>query len=225
MVIYLDSGSPSVIEKYIDNVRIDGVTTNPTLVKAAGIKDYRSYAKTILGIIGTKEVSFEVLADTEEGMLAQAQEIASWGKNIYVKIPITYTDGSTTEPLMEKLDELGVRMNVTAVMSNAQIMDAILTLKNKPHIISVFAGRIADTGRCPSSSFVWYAKRKAKSFHRILWASAREVYNYYEACRYCDIITLSPALFDKLTLEGKNLKAYSLETVRQFYEDGKGLAF
>ena len=224
MVIYLDTGDVAQIEKYIRHEHIGGVTTNPSLCKQSGVKDYRSYAKTVLGMVGGKDVSFEVLADDDETMQRQAIEIASWGKNVYVKIPCYHTDGTLTEPLIRKLDAAGVRMNVTALMDNKTISNTILTLTNNDHILSVFAGRIADTGMYPRSHMLLTRKRK-KSAHRVLWASARQILDYTTAKETCDIITLSPALIAKLPLQGKSLRQYSIATCRQFHADGKGIEF
>ena len=225
MVIYLDTGDLAEIEKRIANPLIWGVTTNPTLIKQAGVKDYRSYAKTVLGMVGEKDVSFEVLADDEETMIWQALEIASWGKNVHVKIPVCHTDGSSTEALINKLDKQSVRLNVTAIMTSKQIRDTTGILTNNDHIISVFAGRISDTG-AKANDVVKYARRMGKKTHRILWASARQIFDYNLALKVsCDIITLSPALLDKFSLQGKSLREYSMETVQQFHRDGKGIEF
>ncbi len=224
-MIYLDSGSLFDIAKYAGDPRISGFTTNPTLVKQAGVTNYRSFAKSVLDCIGDKEVSFEVLADTPDEMLKQAMEIASWGPNVFVKIPFYYPDGSTTESLLTRLDHEGVRINVTAVLSQKQGLAVIRLLNGKNHILSIFAGRVMDTGN-DARSIIWYLLRQRKQPMRILWASTREVYNAYVAEKVCDIITLPPSIFEKLfTLKGRVLKKYSLETCRQFYEDGKGIEF
>ena len=224
MVIFLDTGDLSQIEKYIGRDSIHGVTTNPSLIRSAGVTNYRSYAKSVLGMIGDKDVSFEVLADDDETMQRQAIEIASWGKNVYVKIPCYHTDGTLTEPLIRKLDSSGVRMNVTALLDTKTIRNTIMTLTNNDHILSVFAGRIADTGMRANAT-VEYTSKIKKSAHRVLWASARQVYDYYLAQKVCDIITLSPALIDKLMLQGKSLRKYSVETCQQFHRDGQGIEF
>ncbi len=224
MVIYLDTGDLAQIEKYIRRDYIQGVTTNPSLCKQSGVTNYRSYAKSVLSMIGGKDVSFEVLADDSETMERQAIEIASWGKNVYVKIPCYHTDGTLTEPILRSLDASGVRMNVTALMDTKTIRNTILTLTNNDHILSVFAGRIADTGGFPQGT-IGYAKKQKKSAHRILWASARQILDYNIAKREADIITLSPALIDKLALQGKSLRQYSIETCQQFHRDGQGIEF
>lgn len=224
MVIHLDSGSIADIEKYAVRDDIAGVTTNPTLMKSAGVSNYRAFAKTVLGLIGGKDVSFEVLASDQEEMYRQAMEIAAWGSNIYVKVPAQYPDGKLTEPLLKTLEGHGVRLNVTAILAQSIAMNTIFALDDKDHIISIFGGRIADTGKNPKDT-IWHVRKYRKSNHRILWASARQLYDVVQARKYADIITLQPALIEKLPLIGRNIKEYGLATCRQFYEDGKGIEF
>ena len=215
--IYVDTSDVVQLHKWLRDPRIVGATTNPALMKKSGITSYRNFARIVLGIANGKPVSFEVLADDFTEMERQARELASWGENVYVKIPITNTKGESSVPLIEKLQDL--HLNITAVMTGAQI-EALAKITSQHHIISVFAGRIADTGRDPT-----YMMRLARKAHaQILWASAREVLNVYQAeeCG-CDIITLTPDLIAKLDLHGKSLAEYSLETVKMFYEDGKGI--
>ncbi len=224
MLLFLDSGSLAEIEKYAPDSRISGFTTNPTLVKQAGVTDYRSFAKAVMSIIGGKEVSFEVLADDEQTMHAQATEIASWGPKVYVKIPIMHADGSSTLGLVKKLSSQGIRVNVTAVMTTKQIREVFEAI-NGDHIISIFVGRIMDTGATGPQT-VWYAdQNRSGSRVRILWASVREVYNVYQAEKSADIITVTPSILEKMVLYKKPLTEYSLETVRQFHRDGRGIAF
>lgn len=217
MVIYVDSGDITALQKYALDKRVQGVTTNPSLMKKAGIGSYRNFATIVLGLANGKPVSLEVLADDIDLMEQQAVELSSWGENVYVKIPITNTRGESTIPLIEKLHDY--KLNITAVMCGTQI-EALQGKVHPHHIVSVFAGRIADTGRDPCQIIRKARKLKCK----ILWASAREVFNVYQAeeCG-CDIITLSPDLIAKLDLHGKNLAEYSLETVKQFYADGQGV--
>ena len=215
--IFVDTSEVTLLHKWLRDPRIVGATTNPALMKKSGITSYRNFARIVLGIANGKPVSFEVLADDFTEMERQARELASWGENVYVKIPITNTKGESSVPLIEKLQDL--HLNITAVMTGAQI-EALAKITSQHHIISVFAGRIADTGRDPT-----YMMRLARKAHaQILWASAREVLNVYQAeeCG-CDIITLTPDLIAKLDLHGKSLAEYSLETVKMFYEDGKGI--
>lgn len=224
MVIYLDTGSVADMEKYVYRDDIVGVTTNPSLMKSAGVSNYRAFAKTVLGIVGSKDVSFEVLASDPEEMYRQAMEIASWGSNIYVKVPAQYPDGKLTEPLLKTLEGHGVKLNVTGILLQEIAMNTVYALDDKDHIISIFCGRIADTGKDPKGT-IWHVRKYRKANHRLLWASARQLYNVVEASKYADIITLQPALIDKLPLMQKKIRAYGLETCRQFYEDGKGIEF
>ena len=200
------------LRRYAADPRIAGITTNPSLMKKAGICDYRSFARAVLAAANGKPVSFEVLADDFPTIARQAREIASWGSNVYVKLPITNTSGESIVPLVDALGDLN--LNITAVMTLEQ-MRYLYSWVRPHHIVSVFAGRIMDTGRLPKTPF-----NRAQS----LWASAREVYHVTLAEEYgYDIITLTPDLIAKLPLRGKDLTEYSLETVRMFHEDGRGI--
>lgn len=219
--IYLDGADLDTIEKLID--RVDGVTTNPSILRKAGIKDYRTFAKTVLSLVKGKPVSFEVLSDDWDEMERQANEIQLWGDNIFVKVPIVNTKGELSVHMFHRLKHLN--LNITAVMTRDQAIYALHWLK-PTDILSVFVGRITDTGVsavqavCHALSYEHFTGKKAQ----ILWASAREIYNYYEAENLgVDIITLSPELIAKLSLRGKDLTEYSRETVQQFHDDGKGL--
>lgn len=217
--IFADTSDLVELHKWTRDSRISGCTTNPSLMAKSGIKSYRNFATIVLGMASGKPVSFEVLADDFDEMETQARELASWGENVYVKIPVTNTKGETSYALIEKLQDL--HLNITAVMTCAQI-EALRNITAQNHIISIFAGRIADTGRDPM-----HTMRKARLCKaQILWASAREVLNVSQA-EECgaDIITLSPNLLEKLDMHGKNLAEYSLETVRQFFADGEGITF
>ena len=211
--IFLDSGSIEDIEKHVSSPQIEGFTTNPSLLRKSGVVAYRPFAKRVLGIVGKKEVSFEVIADDLETMGRQAREIASWGRNVWVKIPITTTRGDSTLPLIEKLEDVNV--NLTAVFTIAQIDDARHYLKPRD-ILSVFAGRINDTQR--REPYFNY-----RTF-RTLYASTRHVFAIPQAKQAgYDIITMTPDLVAKLSLKGKDLNEYSLETVRQFSRDSEGI--
>ena len=212
VAIYLDSGSLKDIERYADDPRISGITTNPSILKKEGITDYRSFARAVLSRSGDKPVSFEVLADGFREMERQAREIASWGPNVYVKLPITNTRGESIVPLLDALGDLN--LNITAVMTVEQT-EELYEWVRPHHIVSVFAGRIMDTGRLPTTCHPC----------KTLWASAREVYHVTLAEEYgYDIITLTPDLIAKLSLRHKDLAQYSLETVAQFHRDGQGIA-
>ena len=213
MLIYLDAANMDDLRRYAADPRVSGLTTNPTLMKKAGISDYRSFARAVLAAANGKPVSFEVLADDFPTMARQAREIASWGSNVYVKLPITNTRGESIVPLVDALGDLN--LNITAVMTHEQYAEVNEWVR-ATHIISVFAGRIMDTGKLPLGA----PYKKCQ----VLWASAREVYHVVmaEAMGY-DIITLTPDLIAKLDLRGRDLTDYSLATVRQFHEDGRGI--
>lgn len=204
------------MEKFASDPIISGFTTNPSLMKKAGIKDYRSFAKEVLSLIGGKPVSFEVLVDDFGDMEWQAREIASWGENVWVKIPITNTQGQSAKKLIQRIKDLN--LNITAVMTVKQI-EHIAPILLVHHILSVFVGRIMDAG-CAAP---WLPSRRS---YQLLWASTREIYNVEQAKHAgYDIITLTPDLLAKLPLRGKDLAEYSLETVQQFHNDGKGITF
>ena len=212
--IYCDGAGFGRLEEYAEDPRIEGFTTNPSLMRKAGINDYRAFARTVLLMVKGKPVSFEVVADEWAEMERQACEIQSWGPNVWVKIPITNTRGESSKALIEKLADLN--LNITAVMTLGQV-DEVWPILRSNHILSVFNGRITDTG-VPPMAF------KMRGAAQRLWASARSVYDYYQAEAHgFDIITLTPDLIAKLALGGKSLAEYSLETVRMFHEDGKGL--
>ena len=206
------------------NPRIDGFTTNPTLMRKADITDYISFAKEILQTIDDKPVSFEVFADEFEEMERQAREIATWGSNVYVKIPVTNTKKISSSALIKMLSAEGVQLNITAILSLDQVSDVADALKNgSSAFVSVFAGRIADTGVDP----VPLMKRaleilKPVSNAELLWASPREVLNVYQAESIgCHIITATNDILKKLNLNGKDLEEYSQETVQMFFNDAQ----
>lgn len=215
--VFADCANLAQIEEYADDSRISGFTTNPSLMKKAGITDYREFARSVLRLVRGKHVSFEVLADDWPTMERQANEIQSWGGNVYVKIPITNTRGESSRPIIQKLAKLN--LNVTAVMTMAQAND-VLPVMHAHHILSVFAGRITDTQHAVLQRLDQWKKHPT----RWLWASTREVYSLYRAqMTNYQIITMTPDLIAKLPLKRKDLTEYSLETVRQFYKDGEGL--
>ncbi len=207
---------------------IKGFTTNPSLMKKAKIQNYESFAKDLLSQIKDKPVSFEVFSDELEEMEKQAEKIATWGKNVNVKIPITNTKNISTKALINKLSQKGIVCNVTAIFTLDQIKEVVEVLhKDTPAILSVFAGRIADTGINPEeiiTSSVIYAKKKPLS--EILWASTREIQNIFQAEDMgCQIITVPHSMLKKLDLIGKNLNQYSIETVKDFYNDAKSAGY
>lgn len=220
--IFADGADVATMAEFAKDDRISGFTTNPSLVRKAGVTDYREFAKQVLAIVGDKPVSFEIFADDLVGMERQAQEIASWGKNVYVKIPITNTAGKSTAEVINHMVAIGVKVNVTAIMTQHQAQIAIEALDNSDGIISIFAGRIADAGSNPMIC-IKYAVWLARGETQILWASTREIYNVVQADECgCDIITMTPDIIKKLGGIGANLEQRSLDTVKEFYEAGKG---
>ncbi len=202
---------------------VRGFTTNPTLMRKAGVADYRAFAKEAIVAAGERPISFEVFADDFAEMERQALDIAGWHRTVNVKIPVTDTKGRSSAPLVAKLSKAGVRLNITAVMTLEQVSEIVAALDAAtPAIISVFAGRVADTGRDPvphMAAAVALAATKPKA--EILWASPRELLNVFQAdaCG-CHIITATNDLLAKLeTTVGKDLTAYSRETVEMFYRD------
>jgi transaldolase len=201
---------------------IKGLTTNPTLMKKAGIKDYEAFAKDILLEVKDKSISFEVFSDDLDEMEKQALKIATWGENVYVKIPITNTKGIPTYSLIKKLSDKGVKVNVTAIMTLEQVRDVVLNLNHSvPSYVSVFAGRIADTGVDPvplMSAAVQITSMNSKA--EVIWASPRELLNVFQADEIgCQIITVTNDILKKLELVDYNLSTYSLDTVKMFYND------
>ena len=213
-----------IFDLYENNKLVKGFTTNPSLMKKAGVTNYEKFIKDVTSKIKDLSISFEVFADDYHGMLYQAQKIASFGENIHVKIPIVNTAGEPTHDLIHKLNENNVKVNVTAVFTVEQLLllkNHLPSAPNKTNIVSVFAGRIADTGRNPIDT-IKVAQALLKNQCELLWASTREVYNIYEAdCVGCDIITVTPDQIKKLSLQDKNLDEYSIETVKMFYNDAQ----
>ena len=213
-----------IFDLYENNKLVKGFTTNPSLMKKAGVTNYEKFIKDVTSKIKDLSISFEVFADDYHGMLYQAQKIASFGENIHVKIPIVNTAGEPTHDLIHKLNENNVKVNVTAVFTVEQLLLLKAHLPSAPNttnIVSVFAGRIADTGRNPIDT-IKVAQALLKNQCELLWASTREVYNIYEADRVgCDIITVTPDQIKKLSLQDKNLDEYSIETVKMFYNDAQ----
>ena len=222
--IFADGADKAGMLSMYKNPRIDGFTTNPTLMRKAGITDYIGFAKEILQTIDDKPVSFEVFADEFEEMERQAREIATWGSNVYVKIPVTNTKKISCTSLIKKLSAEGVQLNITAILSLEQVSEVADALKNgSSSFVSVFAGRIADTGVDP----VPLMKRALEILNpvsnaELLWASPREVLNVYQAESIgCHIITATNDILKKLNLKGKDLEEYSLETVQMFFDDAQ----
>ncbi|HEX6938361.1 MAG TPA: transaldolase [Longimicrobiales bacterium] len=222
IAIYADGASVTEMIAAHRRGLADGFTTNPTLMAKAGVPDYRGFAREVLAAIPDLPISFEVIADEFDEMGRQAREIASWGENVFVKVPICNTRGETSVPLVRALSREGVKVNVTAVLTLDQVRavaDAVA--EETPSIISIFAGRIADTGRDPIPVMREAVEIcSARPGLRVLWASPREVLNVYqaEACG-CHIIAMTMDLLGKLHLRGKDLTEFSRETVQMFYDD------
>ena len=226
--LFADGADLVGMKEMAANPLIRGFTTNPTLMRKAGITDYKSFAREVLSAIPDRPVSFEVFADEFEEMEAQAYEIASWGPNVNVKIPVMNTKGAFSGPLIERLSRAGVRLNVTAVMTVEQVQRIADRLSpDTPAIVSVFAGRIADTGRDPvplMADAVGVLRSRPKA--ELIWASPRELLNVFQAESIgCHIITATNDILKKLGLVGKDLDRYSLETVEMFYKDARAAGF
>lgn len=226
--MFADGADLKSIAQLNEDDRVSGFTTNPSLMKKAGISDYSVFCRDAASLVGPKPISFEVFADSLNEMHSQAKQIADFGSNVYVKIPIMNTQGLSTLGLCKDLSEDGVQLNVTAIFTDVQVESTIEALKNgAPSVVSVFAGRIADAGVDPEIPMAKYAKQtSAFSQIELLWASTREVYNVVQANRAgCDIITMTPDLFGKLGNIGKDLHQFSLETVQMFYDDATSSGF
>ena len=220
--IFADGADIKNIEELCKNPLIKGFTTNPSLMKKKGISDYKKFAIDVLKVTNDKPVSFEIFADDLDEMEEQANEIASWGKNINVKIPITNTKGEKTNELIKKLSNKKIICNVTAILTIEQLKSVVEVLNSEtPAILSVFAGRIADTGIDPIKTMSEAVKiAKSKPLTSILWASTRQVYSIFDAEKAgCQIITVPHDIIKKFAGLGKNLDQLSLETVKMFYED------
>jgi len=226
--LFADGADLAGIKEMAANPAIKGFTTNPTLMRKAGVSDYKAFALQVLQVVGGRPISFEVFADEFGEMGKQAHEIASWGRNIYVKIPVTNTKGEFSGPLVERLTRAGIQVNVTALTTVDQVKRVADRLAPEtPAIISVFAGRIADTGRDPvpiMAEAVKIMKKKPKS--ELIWASPRELLNIFQADEVgCHVITATNDILKKLPLIGKDLDAYSLETVEMFHKDAKAAGY
>jgi transaldolase len=220
--IFADGADLDGIAALAGNPLIAGFTTNPSLMRKAGVRDYETFAREVLCIASGRPVSFEVFADDFAGMIEQARTIASWGSNAVVKIPVTNTKGEFTGEVLRALSADGISLNVTAVFTHVQVQAIADVLEPEAQaIISVFAGRIADTGIDPVSFMEmarWSLRCRTKV--QLLWASTRELFNIFQAERCgCDIITVTPDILAKLNLVGKDLAEYSRETVQEFHRN------
>ena len=216
--IYADGATIQNIEELEENPLIFGYTTNPTLMRKSGVTNYESFAKEMIERTN-KPISFEVIGDTLEDIEREARIISNWGKNVFVKIPPMTTDGTETYFVAHKLARKEIKINFTCLFTYNQIEDAINASGVSDAILSVFAGRIMDTG-IDASPFISYAKNNVTDNIKVLWASTRETWNIKQAEESgADIITVPPNMIQKLPLWGKDLKEYSLETVCMFRDD------
>ena len=226
--IFCDIADLSLIKKFNNKSIVKGFTTNPSLMRKAGAKDYKSYSKQILKVCKNKPISFEVFADDQDTMIEQGRKINSWGKNVYVKVPVINSKNKFSGNVIKELNSKNIKLNITAVYTAKQT-EKILNLINKKTkvIISIFAGRAGDTGKDPIPEFTKSIKL-AKKFKNveILWASVREPYNYLQAKQLgCHIITIPPAIIEKIEKFGKSFNQLTIETVNAFLVDSKKANF
>ena len=226
--IFCDIADYKTIKYFNNKSLVDGFTTNPSLMRLAGAKNYKQYSLKILKVCKKKPISFEVFADNFKDMLKQAYEINSWGKNVYVKIPVVNSKGIFTGPVIKELSDEGIKLNITAVYTFEQTKIIYKNLNKKTKsIISIFAGRMADKGKDPLPIF-----RKSISMTKknknidILWASTREAYNYIQAKQIkCNIITMPPKVINQITGFGKTFRSMTIDTVKSFLNDSKKSKF
>ena len=226
--IYCDSADYKIIKKYNKYNLVKGFTTNPSLMRLAGAKNYKDYSKKILKICKNKPISFEVFSDDLNSMINQAYLINSWGKNVYVKIPVVNSRGKFTGKVIKELSNQGVKLNITAVYTFEQVKKIYKLLnKNTKSIISIFAGRMSDTGKDPIPVFKNSLNLTKKNKNiMILWASTREAYNFIQAKKLgSNIITMPPKIIDQIKNFGKSYKSLTINTVKNFLIDSKKSRF
>jgi len=226
--IFCDIADYKTIKFFNNKSLVDGFTTNPSLMRLAGAKNYKQYSLKILKICKYKPISFEVFADNFKDMLKQAYEINSWGKNVYVKIPVVNSKGAFTGSVINELSNKGIKLNITAVYTFEQTRKIYKRLNKKTKsIISIFAGRMADKGKDPLPIFKKSVSLVKKNKNiEILWASTREAYNFTQARQLnCNIITMPPKVINQITRFGKSFKSMTLETVKGFLTDSKKSRF
>jgi transaldolase len=226
--LFADGADLKVMEKLYTDKVVSGFTTNPTLMRNSGVTDYEAFAKSVLRTIPSVPLSFEVFSDSFNAMRTEAQKISGWGSNVYVKVPISNTKGESTVTLIEELSAAGIKLNVTAILTTEQVeMVAKALSPSVPSIVSVFAGRIADTGRDPMPIMrVSRAILSGNAKAELLWASTREALNIVQAeeCG-CHIITVTPDILKKVGMRGKDLTELSLDTVKMFYNDAQAAGY
>lgn len=219
--IYADSVNLSVIKNLYNNPLIKGFTTNISLMRKHGIKNYQSFAKQVLSLVTDKPVCFGTFADKNHEIIQQAKFISSWSKNVYVKIPVVNTKGEFLGKVIEKLSNDGIKLNITAVFTKKQVAEIKTVLnKNMPAIISIFSGRISETGIDPITHFKECISEKNQKNIDFLWASSRELFNIYHAEKAgADIITITQDIINKFKNIEKDLNLFTIETVNMFYND------
>ena len=226
--IFCDIADYRTIKFFSNKTLVDGFTTNPSLMRLAGAQNYKNYSLKILKICKKKPISLEVFADNEKDMLKQAYEINSWGKNIYVKIPVVNSKGYFTGSVIEELSDKGIKLNITAVYTFEQTKKIYKKLNKKTKsIISIFAGRMADKGKDPMPIFKKSISLVKKNKNiEILWASTREAYNYTQAKQLnCNIITMPPKIINQINKFGKSFSEMTIDTVKGFLQDSKKSKF
>jgi transaldolase len=226
--IFCDTADYKTIKQFNNRNIVEGFTTNPSLMRLAGAKNYREYCSKLLKVCKKKPISFEVFADDLNQMFSQALKINDWGKNIFVKIPVVNSKGIFTGPIIKKLSQRGVKLNITALYSYKQVVKVINCLNKKSKsIISIFAGRMADTGKDPLP-ILKKSISKAKKYKniQILWASTREAYNYLQAKKLkCHIITMPPKIISQINEFGKSFNLLTIGTVKGFLKDSRKSKF
>ena len=226
--IFCDIADLSLIKKFNRKIIVKGFTTNPSLMRKAGAKDYKTYSKKILKVCKKKPISLEVFADEKKSMIKQGEEINTWAKNVYVKVPVINSKNKFSGEVIKKLNNKGIKLNITAVYTSKQTEKILKVINYKTKvIISIFAGRAGDTGKDPIPEFTRSIKL-AKKFRNveILWASVREPYNYLQAKQIgCHIITIPPSIIEKIEKFGKSYDQLSIETVKAFLADAKKSKF
>ena len=226
--IFCDSADFTTIKKLNNNSLVSGFTTNPSLMKLSGAKNYRHYSLKLLKVCKKKPISLEVFGDTFDQMLRQAVIINSWGKNVYVKIPVVNSKGLFSGKVIKTLSQKGIKLNITAVYTVNQVKKILKSInKNSKTIISIFSGRMSDAGKDPIP-IIKESVRLTKKMKKveILWASTREAYNYLQAKKYgCSIITMPPAIIQKISKFGKTFQELTLNTVKKFLKDSRDSDF
>jgi transaldolase len=220
--IFADGADVNEIKEHNSNPMIKGLTTNPSLMRKAGVKNYQDFAKEVLSVVTEKPISFEVISDDLEEIERQAHLISTWGQNVFVKIPVTNSFGESTNKIIKNLTNNSVKVNVTAILTYDQVAELSQALNPKiPSFVSIFAGRIADTGQDPMECLTRSIKvLESNSNAQVIWASPRELLNIFQAEQIgCHVITVNTEILKKLSLINYDLNQYSLDTVKMFYED------